>query len=646
MKLCIFVAIFETKSMKYYKFLLLLCLLLSTVGWAQPKRILSLPRLEQLSSQHVTQVMQDSEGFLWYATEGGGLCRDDGRQITVFRSDAEHPDLLGSNDVACVAEAAGRYIIIGSFHGAYVLDKQGGYTIRRLEDVDDNRVDDIIVGHDGHWWLTANKKVYEYSPDGRLLKTYAGGDKYIFRLHEDRQGRLWSVEWEGGLLRIDNGQMVAMPWPVDVAPTAIDEDSTVREGLLIGTFGRGVVKYQPASGTVEMTEPSDSICMSRVTRDLQGRMLVADGLGNCYVLTDNDQRPWFQGRILTRILADSVRVARGLSARPTALAVLPSGKLQAGGPASEMRGLSDESELWFSTGKDIRRMKAGKEETILPDTKDVSAMTFTNDGTLWLATIFGTLMAYKDGRLSTDDYASNEYGDAVVALHTDSLGRLVIVSDRYVRLYDPVRQTLCQQNIEDAGVYLVELQKTQPGRRWSQPDEEIVERMPQWVWWTLAVLMLILAVLILYIWQLHRQRERFLAAMKQEVTITEQPAESQPTDEQPAFSDEWLQHAITLVESHLNDENYSVEQLASGLCMSRMTFYRKIQSTTGQKPTEFIRTIRLRRAAELLREGGMTVTEVTYATGFSSVSYFSRSFRAMFGVPPTQFGKAAAAEKL
>ena len=68
-----------------------------------------------------------------------------------------------------------------------------------------------------------------------------------------------------------------------------------------------------------------------------------------------------------------------------------------------------------------------------------------------------------------------------------------------------------------------------------------------------------------------------------------------------------------------------------------MTFYRKIQSLTGQSPTEFIRTIRLRRAAEMLREGRLSVTEVSFAAGFSSVSYFSRCFRTMYGVSPTQF---------
>ena len=125
------------------------------VGWAQDEQQLSLPRQEQLSCGRVLQVIQDSEGFLWYATEGGGVCRDDGRRMVVFRSDAEHPDLLGSNNVACVAEAGKRFILIGTFHGAHVLDKQD-YSIRRLEEVDDKRVDDIVVGRNGHWWLTDN----------------------------------------------------------------------------------------------------------------------------------------------------------------------------------------------------------------------------------------------------------------------------------------------------------------------------------------------------------------------------------------------------------------------------------------------------------------------------------------------------------
>ena len=582
------------KPMKYYYIWLFLLMMLPLKGWAQ--EVLTLPRLEQLSSQHVTQVIQDSEGFLWYATEGGGVCRDDGRQMTVFRSDAEHPDLLGSNDVASIA-AAGRHIIIGTYHGACLLDKQD-YSIRRLTEVDDKRVDDILVSKkNGHWWLTSNKKIYEYA-DGKLLKTYPLGDKYIFRLREDSVGQIWATEWEGGMLQLKDGE------------------------------------FQMVSSNVEL----DSASFQRVSTDHRGCLLVADGFGKCYALNSHPIKPFFDGDLLTKIVADSIRIANGLSTRPTALAV---------SPRPLERGIGGEANLWFSTGKNIRCKTNDVEQIVLPETKDVSAMTFTADGTLWLATIFGTLMTYKDGQLSTDQYASNEYGDAVIALQTDSIGRLIIVCDQYVRIYDPVRKTLRQQSIEADSVYRIELQETMPNERWSQPAEKHVEHLPLWVWWTLGVLVVVLLVLLGYIWFMARQRRRFMETMRRlpdqdpsgSLSSEKQFKPIGETDEQTeeTVKDEWLQQAIVAVENHIGDEHYNVEQLSSDMCMSRMTFYRKIQAATGQKPTEFIRTIRLHRAAELLREGRLSITEVSYATGFSSVSYFSRCFRTMYSVPPTQF---------
>ncbi len=129
---------------------------------------------------------------------------------------------------------------------------------------------------------------------------------------------------------------------------------------------------------------------------------------------------------------------------------------------------------------------------------------------------------------------------------------------------------------------------------------------------------------------------------RSDAAVRQSDAEQPPA---PAQENEWLQRAIAQVEAHLNDEGYTVEQLSSDMCMSRMTFYRKIQSATGHTPTEFIHTLHLRRAAELLREGRMNVTEISNATGFSSVSYFSRCFRTMFGVPPTQFCDSTSADE-
>ncbi|WP_288278419.1 helix-turn-helix domain-containing protein [uncultured Prevotella sp.] len=568
--------------MKHYYTILFFISLLPLLGSAQEQQELTFPRLEQLSAQHVTHVIQDSEGYLWYGTEGGGVCRDDGHQILVFRSDAEHPDLLGSNSIACLAEATQRYIIIGTYHGAFLLDKHD-YSIRRMIEVDDKRVDDIIISKNGHWWMTSNKKVYEYA-DRKLINIYPAGDKYIFRLQEDQEGMIWATEWEGGLLQLKDGHFI------------------------------------------QVRAKNDTIDFRRIMTDDQGRQLVANGLGECHALDNNRQKPFFDGKFFTKFTGDSIRRTYGLSTRPTAIALPPR-------PSGRLR----EGELWFSTGKDIRCKTKDTEQIILPDTKDVSAMVFAKDGTLWLATIFGTIMTYKDGQLLTDEYASNEYGDAVLALQTDSLGRLIIVYDRYVRLYDPTRQTLRQQNIEADGIYRIELQETEPGKRWSMPQQSVAEQMPLWIWWLIAVLLLSLIALSGYILFLRRQRQRFLTVMKRKTTTPEQIQEEQTAEEQPSLNEEWLQQAIDYVDKNIADEHYSVEQLSNDLCMSRMTLYRKIQSATGQKPTEFIRTIRLRRAAELLREGRLTITEISYATGFSSVSYFSRCFRTMYGVAPTQF---------
>ncbi|MEM7039319.1 MAG: helix-turn-helix transcriptional regulator [Bacteroidota bacterium] len=72
--------------------------------------------------------------------------------------------------------------------------------------------------------------------------------------------------------------------------------------------------------------------------------------------------------------------------------------------------------------------------------------------------------------------------------------------------------------------------------------------------------------------------------------------------------------------------------------MSRVQLHRKLKALSGQTTTEFIRTIRLKRAAQLLEQNFGTVAEVAYAVGFGNLSYFSKCFKAQFGVSPSEFG--------
>jgi hypothetical protein len=101
--------------MKRPIFLYILAVLLPLIGWAQERQMLSLPNREQLSSERVMEVMQDSEEFLWYATQGGGVCRDDGRQMLVFRSGSRFIVTAGNfTDAAATMSVAlsGKYLNI------------------------------------------------------------------------------------------------------------------------------------------------------------------------------------------------------------------------------------------------------------------------------------------------------------------------------------------------------------------------------------------------------------------------------------------------------------------------------------------------------------------------------------------------------
>jgi AraC-like DNA-binding protein len=100
---------------------------------------------------------------------------------------------------------------------------------------------------------------------------------------------------------------------------------------------------------------------------------------------------------------------------------------------------------------------------------------------------------------------------------------------------------------------------------------------------------------------------------------------------------EFISKAKKMVESNLSNSDYTTEQFASDMCMSRMNLYRKLQKITGQKPTEFVRMIRLQAAAKMLKDSSYTVSEISEKVGFTSSTYFSRCFKEAFGMVPTQY---------
>ena len=126
-------------------------------------------------------------------------------------------------------------------------------------------------------------------------------------------------------------------------------------------------------------------------------------------------------------------------------------------------------------------------------------------------------------------------------------------------------------------------------------------------------------------------RERLLEKLRDNKLLL---SESEKVE---SIDDAFLRKFAEQIEAVYADPEYNVEKLSETLGLSRGHLHRKIKELTGTAPVEFLRTYRLNKATQLLRQNAYTVSEVAYRTGFSSPAYFSKCFKAVYGVTPTEY---------
>lgn len=99
----------------------------------------------------------------------------------------------------------------------------------------------------------------------------------------------------------------------------------------------------------------------------------------------------------------------------------------------------------------------------------------------------------------------------------------------------------------------------------------------------------------------------------------------------------FLDKATKIIMDNISDVDFKQEDLLKEMGVGKSQLYRKINSLTGHNPSYFIRTIRLRYAAELLQQNKYSIKEVTHLCGFNSTAYFSKTFKDLFKVTPSEF---------
>jgi signal transduction histidine kinase/DNA-binding response OmpR family regulator/streptogramin lyase len=112
----------------------------------------------------------------------------------------------------------------------------------------------------------------------------------------------------------------------------------------------------------------------------------------------------------------------------------------------------------------------------------------------------------------------------------------------------------------------------------------------------------------------------------------------QPKDLPISSMDErFLTKAMEVVEENLNNSDFNADSFASEMCMSRVHLYRKLKALTDQSVSDFVKTARLKLAANLIGKNKLTIKEAAYTVGFKDPKYFSKCFKQQFGVKPSEY---------
>ncbi|MDO4171725.1 MAG: helix-turn-helix domain-containing protein [Prevotellaceae bacterium] len=176
------------------------------------------------------------------------------------------------------------------------------------------------------------------------------------------------------------------------------------------------------------------------------------------------------------------------------------------------------------------------------------------------------------------------------------------------------------------GEYTLQVMASGVSGRWNGPVRTL-HFVIQRNWWAVAlVVFAVLSVVIAAAILLYKRRKRRVPSVEKEPDGSLTPQEQE-------FVDKVTGHIM----QHIGDNEYGVEQLAADMMMERTGLYKKLTPLTGKSPVAYIRSIRLRKAAELLRQQRLTVAEVAESTGFTTAAYFTKCFKKEYGVTPTEF---------
>lgn len=600
-------------------------------GWRQ--EMSCVVRTEE--GDFVRVMAQDALHRIWVGRDRSGLSvleKESGEEMRLVHDPAD-PHSLPGNGITALACCADSAVLIGTYQSGVALYHPhlflfGQDAVGEVNALAEDGAGHLLLGRGGEVVMMGDDGRGNGNPGADAKVLEVPGSVVCMRFTRD--STLWVGSFRGGLTALRGGQrrtfrrVQGLP-QVDVLPAdgpgqglacdnvwALEEDSC--GALWIATLGGGLQRFQPRTG--QWTTFS---CAEGTLADDYLSSLAPSRRGGLWI--------GMASRGFAFIAFDDLRI--------TCYNGTLRGDRRMHSPYVNQLYEDTKGWLWLATRNGVEVYLPDEDRLLslpLPErcSSFAEAVAEDSEGALWIALGHELLRVVVDREKCC--FVTRRYGEeeglaagvlcqrALCLLHD---GRMAVGGTEGLYTFDPRLM---------GSHYSLQVFPEEGGGRGGV---------------ILLVAALLLGVLAAWLaWRTVRRLRRGRAAAgstqhagrgQQYLRIEPQYAELQVE----SLDEQLVARATCYVEANMARSELSVEELSQELAMSRGHLYKRLTQLTGMTPVEFIRTIRLHRAAQLLKRSGMTVAEVAYAVGFNNPKYFSRYFKEAYGMLPSAYRNSA-----
>ncbi|MBQ7195470.1 MAG: helix-turn-helix domain-containing protein [Bacteroidales bacterium] len=588
------------------------------------------------SSSSVSAIYKDRDGIIWAGVYGHNVIRFDPEKKIIL---PQHPLLKGLNeDVNSIMRFVplpkkDQLVMASRYDGVYVLEMDNGepssishYDIK-MNGIRNKFTFDAAADASGNIWVATSKGLVllrgvldSYVPEEPADLNNAIGYGDVTTLLCDRKGYLWISTQDKGIFRVRYDllnncltECTAFPPGSQVFPgkrvNCLIESSA--DTLWAGDNEYGLLRYNPSAQAFEAAPKSASLPSQSICSICEGSS------GVLWISTD-------------------AGIARYESSPdPIVGSVSPL--------SGDLHNFTFMPGSCWSNGHEIIFGGYGGMTTVFPDRMrrnpsplkpfitDIRILGRSVSGLSLMPPYTKEIVVRSKERSLSLSFACTDFGESGGVLYAYRLDN----PDRDWTFTGANERSVIYSNLRP-GTYTFRVKAiSTSGERSGEASLRIKVKPSPWAsWWSILGYLIILGVLVtlLIITKSKKESlEKDLESFRGELARQTYPDTGNSLDKK------FIDKAVKIIEDHLSDPDFDIDEFNSAMSMSNSTLYRKMKSLTGRAPKEFIRSIRFKYACRFLLEKTSNVSEVAYLVGFSNAKYFSQSFKKEFGKTPSQY---------